>query len=180
MFTHSHANTPLGQSERTYYLGYFISYDNMTVKLWKVWTQESFHKKVEYDRPAGRIYSWVGLLFTVTGVLTTCAAVIFRDKVVIDLRSYTLNCLDTRIRSGNTELRGYADTQMWHIATEYQLRVKYLKWPRNIMQNSTKFPRKASHKYNKHRPLNHWTETSTERDSNIPVVVLYKIQRNVK
>ena len=24
MFTHSHANTPLGQSERAYYLSYFI------------------------------------------------------------------------------------------------------------------------------------------------------------
>ena len=25
MFTHSHANMPLGQSERTYYLSYFIN-----------------------------------------------------------------------------------------------------------------------------------------------------------
>ena len=25
MFTYSHANTPLGQSERAYYLGYFIN-----------------------------------------------------------------------------------------------------------------------------------------------------------
>ena len=25
MFTYSHANTPLGQSERTYYLGYFTT-----------------------------------------------------------------------------------------------------------------------------------------------------------
>ena len=25
MFTYSHANTPLGQSERTYYLSYFIN-----------------------------------------------------------------------------------------------------------------------------------------------------------
>ena len=28
MFTYSHANTPLGQSERAYYLSYFISYYN--------------------------------------------------------------------------------------------------------------------------------------------------------
>ena len=28
MFTYSHVNTPLGQSERTYYLSYFISYYN--------------------------------------------------------------------------------------------------------------------------------------------------------
>ena len=27
MFTYSHANTPLGQSERAYYLSYFIKYD---------------------------------------------------------------------------------------------------------------------------------------------------------
>ena len=26
MFTYSHANTPLGQSERAYYLSYFIKY----------------------------------------------------------------------------------------------------------------------------------------------------------
>ena len=29
MFTYSHANTPLGQSERAYYLSYFIIYDNI-------------------------------------------------------------------------------------------------------------------------------------------------------
>ena len=28
MFTYSHANTPLGQSERTYYLSYFIKCDS--------------------------------------------------------------------------------------------------------------------------------------------------------
>ena len=28
MFTYSHANTPLGQSERAYYLSYFINYNN--------------------------------------------------------------------------------------------------------------------------------------------------------
>ena len=28
MFTYSHANTPLGQSERAYYLSYFIIGDN--------------------------------------------------------------------------------------------------------------------------------------------------------
>ena len=27
MFTYSHANTPLGQSGRAYYLSYFINYD---------------------------------------------------------------------------------------------------------------------------------------------------------
>ena len=30
MFTYSHANTPLGQSERAYYLSYFITEDNFT------------------------------------------------------------------------------------------------------------------------------------------------------
>ena len=30
MFTYSHANTPLGQSERMYYLSYFIHIDNIT------------------------------------------------------------------------------------------------------------------------------------------------------
>ena len=30
MFTYSHANTPLGQSERAYYLSYFISYSEFT------------------------------------------------------------------------------------------------------------------------------------------------------
>ena len=28
MFTYSHANTPLGQSERAYYLSYFIKIDS--------------------------------------------------------------------------------------------------------------------------------------------------------
>ena len=27
MFTHSHANTPLGQSKRAYYLSYFVNLD---------------------------------------------------------------------------------------------------------------------------------------------------------
>ena len=32
MFTYSHANTPLGQSERAYYLSYFINGDADWVK----------------------------------------------------------------------------------------------------------------------------------------------------
>ena len=32
MFTYSHANTALGQSERAYYLSYFISYHVMSAK----------------------------------------------------------------------------------------------------------------------------------------------------
>ena len=33
MFTYSHANTPLGQSERAYYLSYFIKYFVSSIKM---------------------------------------------------------------------------------------------------------------------------------------------------
>ena len=51
--------------------------------LWKVWTQESFHKYVEYDRPSEHSPECnVGLLLmTVTAILTTCVVIIFRVKV---------------------------------------------------------------------------------------------------
>ena len=47
MFTYSHANTPLGQSERAYYLSYFINdYNGL------VWGQETnpVANKSEYNR----------------------------------------------------------------------------------------------------------------------------------
>ena len=40
MFTYSHANTPLGQSERAYYLSYFIKVDRSLVEREMLWEHE--------------------------------------------------------------------------------------------------------------------------------------------
>ena len=41
MFTYSHANTPLGQSERAYYISYFINVYNAIINIPQYYTMEN-------------------------------------------------------------------------------------------------------------------------------------------
>ena len=75
MFTYSHANTPLGQSERAYYLSYFIIVNNMacnsggmlaiccSVSFGKLFSGFGFGWGLGLGRPAAANWANVGILW---------------------------------------------------------------------------------------------------------------------
>ena len=63
MFTYSHANTPTGQSERAYYLSYFIYYNNRPITCydkheWELVSQQAFLGEHDLNRAPLKTPAW--------------------------------------------------------------------------------------------------------------------------